>query len=224
MGLSAEDERVIAERLIQEERVKHMAVLIFMLHADYCLEADLREAMTGGRYLADARTARAVLSDLLEMKLIESSKIKRYKVYRLTELGRKVAEELARRLDVEELRRAAEFTGRRGRPISIDALNKAALLAQLIAMVEAEAIIQGVDAQPLVRRLLLAAADHLREAGFAEQAAKVEEQARMLRAPSASEAEAVERAALDLAAKIALGGPKPEELAETLRLLAARRS
>jgi hypothetical protein len=37
-----------------------------------------------------------------------------------------------------------------------------------------------------------------------------------LRAPQPGEA--VERAALELAAKMALGGPKPEELAEILRL------
>jgi hypothetical protein len=126
---------------------------------------------------------------------------------------------LARELDLEELREAAQLLEREA---PIDALNKAALIAQLIAMVEAEALVQGVDAQPLVRRLLLAAADHLREAGLAEQAAKVEERARMLRAPSPSEAEAVERAALELAARAALGGPRPEELAEVLRSLARR--
>jgi hypothetical protein len=124
---------------------------------------------------------------------------------------------LARELDLEELREAARLLEREA---PIDALNKAALIAQLVAMVEAEALVQGVDAQPLVRRLLLAAADHLREAGLVEQAARVEERARQLRAPKPGEAEAVERAALELAAKAALGGPKPEELAEVLRALA----
>jgi len=128
---------------------------------------------------------------------------------------------LARELEVPELKEAAQFLERE---VPLDALNKAALITQLIAMVEAEATVQGVDAQPLVRRLLLAAADHLREAGLGEQAARVEEQARALRAPSPGEAEAVEQAALELAAEIALGGPKPEELAETLKSLAARRS
>jgi hypothetical protein len=129
--------------------------------------------------------------------------------------------ELARELEVPELKEAARLLEREA---PIDALNKAALIAQLIAMVEAEALVQGVDAQPLVRRLLLAAADHLRGAGLSEQAARVEEQARQLRAPKPEEAEAVERAALELAAKIALGGPKPEELAEILKSLAVRRS
>jgi hypothetical protein len=128
---------------------------------------------------------------------------------------------LARELDLEELREAARLLERE---LPLDALNRAALIAQLVAMVEAEATVQGVDAQPLVRRLLLAAADHLREAGLGEQAARVEEQARALRAPSPGEAEAVEQAALELAAEIALGGPKPEELAEILKSLAARRS
>jgi hypothetical protein len=124
--------------------------------------------------------------------------------------------ELARELDAPELREAARLLEREA---PLDALNKAALIAQLVAMVEAEALVQGVDAQPLVRRLLLAAADHLREAGLVEQAAEVEERARMLRAPKPEEAEAVERAALELAGKLALGGPKPEELAEVLRSL-----
>jgi hypothetical protein len=128
---------------------------------------------------------------------------------------------LARELEVPELKEAAGILEREA---PLDALNRAALIAQLIAMVEAEALVQGVDAQPLVRRLLLAAADHLREAGLGEQAAKVEEQAKQLRAPKPEEAEAVERAALELAAKIALGGPKPEELAEILKSLAVRRS
>jgi DNA-binding TFAR19-related protein (PDSD5 family) len=73
-----------------------------------------------------------------------------------------------------------------------------------------------------VRRLLLAAADHLREAGLSEQAAKVEERTKQLRTPKPEEAEAVERAALELAAKAALGGPKPEELTEILRSLISR--
>jgi hypothetical protein len=127
--------------------------------------------------------------------------------------------ELARELDLEELREAA---GILERELPLDALNKAALIAQLIAMVEAEAALQGVDAQPLTRRLLLAAADHLREAGLSEQAAKVEERAKQLRTPKPEEAEVVERAALELAAKAALGGPKPEELTEILRSLISR--
>jgi hypothetical protein len=128
---------------------------------------------------------------------------------------------LVRELEVPELKEAAALLERE---TPLDALNRAALIAQLIAMVEAEALVQGVDAQPLVRRLLLAAANHLREAGLGEQAAKVEEQAKQLRAPKPEEAEAVERTALELAAKIALGGPKPEELAEILKSLAVRRS
>ena len=124
---------------------------------------------------------------------------------------------LARELEVPELKEAAQFLERGA---LIEPLNKVALIAQLIAMVEAEAALQGVDAQPLVRRLLLAAADHLREAGLNEQAARVEERARQLRAPKPGEAEAVERAALELAARVALGGPKPEELAEILKTLA----
>jgi Mn-dependent DtxR family transcriptional regulator len=53
--------------------------------------------MTGGRYPVGTQVARAVLSELLEMKLVEMIKLGKYKVYRLTERGRRVAEELARR-------------------------------------------------------------------------------------------------------------------------------
>jgi hypothetical protein len=105
---------------------------------------------------------------------------------------------LARELDLEELRKATKVLEQE---VSLDALNKAALIAQLVVMVGAETIVQGVDVQLLVCRLLLAAANHLREAGFAEQAAKVEGLARQLRASSPRKAEAVERAALELARK-----------------------
>ena len=101
-------------------------------------------------------------------------------------------------------------------------MNRAALTAQPTAIVETETIVQGVDAQPLVRRLLLAAADHLRGADLSEVAERLEGQAWMLRVHSPGETEAVEQTALQLAAKIALGGPKPEELAEILKLLAVR--
>jgi DNA-binding MarR family transcriptional regulator len=100
MCASNEEPRRIAEQLIAEEKVKHMSVLIFMLHFDYCFEADLRRAMSGGRYLVDTRTTRAVLSELEELGLLKMIKIGRYKVYLLTEKGKAVAEELARRAGI----------------------------------------------------------------------------------------------------------------------------
>jgi DNA-binding PadR family transcriptional regulator len=87
----------IADELVREEKTRHMVVLLFLLHVDYALEADLRRAMTGGRYPVGTQVARPVLSELLDMKLVEVIKLGKYKVYRLTEKGREVAEELARR-------------------------------------------------------------------------------------------------------------------------------
>jgi predicted transcriptional regulator len=91
------DAASIADELVKEEKTRCMVVLLFLLHVDYALEADLRRAMTGGRYPVGTQVARAVLSELLEMKLVEMIKLGKYKVYRLTERGRRVAEELARR-------------------------------------------------------------------------------------------------------------------------------
>jgi hypothetical protein len=173
-------------------------------------ESELVERFDGLRELVKRGAVVAVAHPSLFAELAGSDPQARARVLKL-----------ARELEVPELKEAAALLEREA---PTDALNRVALIAQLIAMVEAEATLQGVDAQPLVRRLLLAAADHLREAGLGEQAAKVEEQAKQLRAPKPEEAEAVERAAVELAAKIALGGPKPEELAEILKSLAVRRS
>jgi len=91
------DAVTIADELVREEKTRHMVFLLFLLHVDYALEIDLRRAATGGRYPIDARLARATLSELQEKGLVELIRIGKYKVFRLTEKGRKVAEELARR-------------------------------------------------------------------------------------------------------------------------------
>ena len=97
MSSSARDAASIVDELVRKEKTRHMVVLLFLLHVDYALEIDLRRAMTGGRYPIDSKLARIVLSELLEMKLVDALRFGRYKVYRLTDLGRRVAEELARR-------------------------------------------------------------------------------------------------------------------------------
>jgi len=94
------DAASIIEELVREEKTRHMVVLLFLLHVDYAVENDLRRAMTGGRYEIASETAQIVLSELREMKLIEMFKVGRFKVYRLTDLGRKVAEELASRAGI----------------------------------------------------------------------------------------------------------------------------
>jgi DNA-binding PadR family transcriptional regulator len=87
----------IVEELVREEKLRQIVVLLYLLHTGHAIENDLRRAMTGGRYPVATHVARAVLSDLLDAKLVEMIRVGRYKVYRLTDLGRRVAEELAQR-------------------------------------------------------------------------------------------------------------------------------
>jgi len=163
-----------------------------------------REMLRTGR--ADlARLALRILSRAGRVALAE----------RPEDLDRGELRELLRRGAVAILRRAA------GERVE-DAASKAALLAQVCLLVEVEAALRSVDAQPLLRRLLTAAAEHLRRAGLREQAEELEKRARTYRPPQTPLEEiAVERAAEELAAAAALGGPRPEEVAEALETLAA---
>jgi hypothetical protein len=62
---------LIVEELVQEEKFRQIAVLLYLLHTGHAIENDLRRAMTGGRYPVATHVARAVLSDLLDAKLVE---------------------------------------------------------------------------------------------------------------------------------------------------------
>jgi DNA-binding MarR family transcriptional regulator len=211
--LSAGAVRFIVERLLREGKEKHAAVLVYLLHAGQALEAELRRAMTGGRYLADARTAGKVVSELIAMNLVERSSVGgRYKLYKLTELGKAVAEELSQKL--EELAAPAELGARAG-----EALSWAQQLATLGVLIEATAPAQGVDTQPLTRRLLMEAANLLREAGLGEEAARLEEVAKRFREPSAGEAAAVEETLAWIRAALARSGLKPLDLEVVLEIV-----
>ncbi|MCC6051149.1 MAG: hypothetical protein LM580_10600, partial [Thermofilum sp.] len=72
--MGADRARFIAEYLLRE-REKHAAVLVYLLYAGQALEAELRRAMAGGRYLADARTASKVIEELVLMNLVERSSV-----------------------------------------------------------------------------------------------------------------------------------------------------
>ncbi len=98
MGGGGEAGRIAAE-LVAGGKFKHISVLLFLLHADYATEADLRRAVAGGRYLA-GRSAYVVLRELLDEGLIEVMRVKRFKIYRATELGRRVAAEVERLLQL----------------------------------------------------------------------------------------------------------------------------
>jgi DNA-binding MarR family transcriptional regulator len=91
-----QDAGKIAEELLREGKERHMAVLLYLLHVRVALENDIRYALSGGRYAVASHVAAAVLRDLEGMGLVWMEKVGRYKVYRLTELGRRVAEELSR--------------------------------------------------------------------------------------------------------------------------------
>jgi len=211
--LGADRARSIAEYLLRE-REKHAAVLVYLLRAGQALEAELRRAMTGGRYLADARTASKVIEELVLMNLVERSSVgARYKLYKLTELGKAVAEELKRSQKLETPQQPVEVQPVEAAPLAqpeaaggellqapaapagaAEALRWAGRLLALSDDVMAVAAAHGVDAQPLVRGLLMEAAALLRRGGLDEEAARLEEVAKQLREPGAGEAAAVEEA------------------------------
>jgi len=212
--LGADRARFIAEYLLRE-REKHAAVLVYLLYAGQALEVELRRAMAGGRYLADARTASKVIEELVLMNLVERSSVgARYKLYRLTELGRAVAEELKRSQKLEELAAPAGLGARAG-----GALSWAQQLATLGVLIEATAAAQGVDTQPLTRRLLMEAANLLREAGLGGEAARLEEVAKRFREPSADEAAAVEETLAWIRAALARSGLKPLDLEVAIEIV-----
>ena len=205
--MGADRARFIAEYLLRE-REKHAAVLVYLLYAGQALEVELRRAMAGGRYLADARTASKVIRELAAMNLVERSSVgARYKLYKLTELGRAVAEELKRSQKLEELAAPAGLGARAG-----EALSWAQQLATLGVLIEATAAAQGVDTQPLTHRLLMEAANLLREAGLGGEAARLEEMAKRFREPSAGEAAAVEETLAWIRAALARSGLKLKPL------------
>jgi DNA-binding MarR family transcriptional regulator len=239
--LGADRARSIAEYLLRE-REKHAAVLVYLLRAGQALEAELRRAMRWGRYLADARTASKVIEELVAMNLVERSSVGgRYKLYRLTELGRAVAEELSQKLEVPEqpqrrpealapAARSAEVQPVEAAPLAqpeaagdvpkllqapaapagaAEALRWAERLLALSDDVMAVAAAHGVDAQPLVRGLLMEAASLLRGAGLDEEAARLEEVAKRLREPGAGEAAAVEEALARVRAMLAWSRRSP---------------
>jgi DNA-binding MarR family transcriptional regulator len=237
--LSAGTARFIAEYLLREGKEKHAAVLVYLLYAGQALEAELRRAMAGGRYLADARTAGKVVRELVAMNLVERSSVGgRYKLYKLTELGRAVAEELKRSQKLEAPEQPVEIQPVETAPLAqpetaarellqapaapadaAEALSWAERLAALSAAIEVVAAAHGVDAQPLTRRLLMDAANLLREGGLGERAARLEGAAKRLREPGAGEDAAVEEALARVRAMLARNGLKPLGLEEALEVV-----
>ena len=84
--------------------------------------------------------------------------------------------------------------------------------------VMAVAAAHGVDAQPLVRGLLMEAAALLRRGGLGEEAARLEEVAMRFREPGAGEAAAVEEALARVRAMLAWSRRSPS-LGEALEVV-----
>ena len=237
--MSAGTIRFIVEHLLREGKEKHAAVLVYLLYAGQALEAELRRAMAGGRYLADVRTARKVINELVAMNLVERSSVGgRYKLYKLTELGRAVAEELKRSQKLEIPEQPVEVQPVETAPLAqpetavgellqapaapaddAEALSWAERLTDLSTAIEVVAAAHGVDAQPLTRRLLMEAAALLREGGLGGEAARLEEVAKRLREPGAGEDTAVEEALARVRAMLAQSGLKPLGLEEALEVV-----
>jgi DNA-binding MarR family transcriptional regulator len=227
--LSAGAVSFIVENLLREEKEKHAAVLVYLLHAGQALEVELRRAMAGGRYLADARTASKVIEELVSMNLLERSSVgARYKLYKLTELGRAVAEELSQKLEIPvqpvkvqpveaaplaQPEAAGDVPKLLQAPAApagaAEALSWAGRLLALSDDVMVVAAAHGVDAQPLVRGLLMEAANLLRRGGLGGEAARLEEVAKRLREPGAGEAAAVEEALARVRAMLAWSRRSP---------------
>jgi DNA-binding MarR family transcriptional regulator len=238
--LGADRARFIAEYLLREGKEKHAAVLVYLLRAGQALGAELRRAMAGGRYLADARTAGKVVRELIAMNLVERSSVGgRYKLYRLTELGKAVAEELKRSQKLEIPVQPVEVQPVEAAPLAqpetagdvpkllqapaapagaAEALRWAGRLLALSDDVMAVAAAHGVDAQPLVRVLLMEAANLLRRGGLGGEAARLEEVAKRLREPGAGEAAAVEEALARVRAMLAWSR-RPPGLREALEVV-----
>jgi DNA-binding MarR family transcriptional regulator len=237
--LSAGAVSFIVENLLREEKEKHAAVLVYLLYAGQALEVELRRAMTGGRYLADARTASKVIEELVLMNLVERSSVgARYKLYKLTELGRAVAEELKRSQKLEIPVQPVEVQPVETAPLAqpeaaggellqapaapagaAEALRWVRHLTALSVLIEAMASAHGVDVQPLTRRLLMEAANLLRGAGLGEEAARLEEVAMRFREPSAGEVATVEEALARIRAALARSGLKPLDPIEVYKIV-----
>ncbi|MCC6039459.1 MAG: hypothetical protein LM563_05885 [Thermofilum sp.] len=100
MSLQSEVERVL-EELIKQEKFNAIAVLLYLRRVQGALTQDLRRVIGRGN-LANASYTRSILQFLEERGLVKYVIVSRHKVWQLTELGSRVAEEIERRISLEE--------------------------------------------------------------------------------------------------------------------------
>lgn len=99
MILQSEVEQVIDE-LIRLEKFNAIAVLLYLRRVQGALTQDLRRVVGRGN-LANASYTRSILQFLEERGLVKYVIVSRHKVWQLTELGVKVAEEIEKRIGLE---------------------------------------------------------------------------------------------------------------------------
>jgi DNA-binding transcriptional ArsR family regulator len=89
--VSEEETKRIAARLMREGRVHEIALLAYLYHFPQgALLADLREVVGRGKITSYHRTLSYIMH-LKEMGLVVEERIKRYRLYKLTDKGREVA-------------------------------------------------------------------------------------------------------------------------------------
>lgn len=86
--------------LIEQEKFNAIAVLLYLRRVQGALTQDLRRVVGRGS-LANANYTRSILQFLEERGLVNHVIVSRHKVWQLTELGLRVAEEIERRIGLE---------------------------------------------------------------------------------------------------------------------------
>ncbi|MCC6049064.1 MAG: MarR family transcriptional regulator [Thermofilum sp.] len=86
-----EEAKRIAAQLMREGRIYEIALLAYLYHfPEGALLADLREVVGRGKITSYHRTLSYVMR-LKEMGLVVEERIKRFRLYKLTDKGREVA-------------------------------------------------------------------------------------------------------------------------------------
>jgi len=101
MSLQSEVEQIL-EELIRQEKFNAIAILLYLRRVQGALTQDLRRVVGRGS-LANASYTRSILQFLEERGLVKYVIVSRHKVWQLTELGLRVAEEIEKRISLEEV-------------------------------------------------------------------------------------------------------------------------
>lgn len=98
------DVQKIVDELIKSGSEDEIALLIFLSKYDAVLLSAIQLALTGGRYHASGTWTKSLLQSLIGRGLVEELRVtirrRQYKLYKLTDCGRKVAEVLSKAVGV----------------------------------------------------------------------------------------------------------------------------